>query len=495
MKEHLKRLTSESAYYGISTIGARMLGFLLVPFYSNVLLTAEYGVVSNVYAYLAFLTVIFTFGLEPAFMRYYADCPEERRKILFSAPLLSISIVSAIIAAACHVFQAEIAVFWSVPMEYTDIIPLGVWTIVIDSLNTIPFATLRMQNRPRRFAFIRLASIVVNVALNMYFILGLGMGIDAVFLAGIISSGVSTLLLLPTIAGLLRFRIDWTTLKPLLAFGLPALPALLASITVSTIDKPMINWLMDSSAVGVYHTNYKLGIFMMLIVSMFQFAWQPFYLQLKDDPNAKPMFARVMTYFTLIAMAVTLAVSLFIADLVAIPVFGRHIIHPDYWAGLGIVPIILFSYVWTGMYYISNAGIFIQKKTKYLPWISGAGAVTNVVTNYLWIPAFGMYGAAFATLAAYMVMAALSYAFTQRCYPMRYEYARLAKIMFASAVPVVIWYSNIGESLVPPLVEKMFLLALFAALLLATRFFSRGELAQLKSMAARFVPSGASQRG
>jgi O-antigen/teichoic acid export membrane protein len=489
MREHLKRLSSESAYYGISTIGARMLLFLLVPFYTHVLDTGEYGVVFTVYSILAFMNVLFTFGLEPAFMRYYPDCDDKERKDLFSSSFLAILAAGIALAAAIHVFKSPIAFAIGIPVSRDSIIAIGIWTIALDALNAIPFATLRMQNKPRRFAFIRLASISINIALNLYFILYLDMGIESIFTAGLIASGVSTVLLLPTTFSLFSPVISWKTLRPLLVYGLPALPAMLASVTVSAIDKPLLNLFLDSSTVGIYHANYKLGIFMMLVVSMFQFAWQPFYLQMKSEPNAKEMFARVLTYFVLIAMTVAIVLSFFIDDVVHISIFGRTIIQESYWSGLAIVPIILFSYVWTGVYYISNAGIFIENKTKYLPYISGAGAAVNVGMNIVLIPVYGIFGAAYATLGAYFTMAILSYLITQRVYPIVYEYLRLLKVGLASATVIILWYSGIFLDILPELLAEGLLVILFLAQLFVYRFFSKGELAELRTILARFSPA------
>ena len=494
MKEHLKRLTSESAYYGISTVGARLLGFLLVPFYTNVLPPSEYGIVITLYSYLAFLNVAFTWGMEPAFMRYFTDADERGKKELFSAALWFIAVVSIACTVFIHIFTTPVATAASIPIRWEHILLYGAWTIVLDACNSIPFALLRMTNKPKVFAAIRFGSILLNIALNVYLIVYLGMGIDAVFIAGLLASGLSTLFLLPYTIRQVRFTFPATTVKKLLAYGVPAVPALLASVTVSAIDKPILNYLMSPEVVGVYQANYKLGIFMMLIVSMFQFAWQPFFLQMKSQPNAKEMFARVMTYFSLIAVFVFLVLSFMIDDIVHISIMGRYIIHPDYWGGLGIVPVILLSYVFTGLYYISNAGLFIENRTKYLGIIAGAGAVVNIGANFLLIPIAGMYGAAVATLAAYVTMAGLSYIITQRIYPVRYEFMRLGKIALAAALCFAAWeYGNIGDY-IPELLSEVALVAGYIALLWVFRFFSRGELQEIRNL-ARKITGGVSRRG
>jgi len=174
---------------------------------------------------------------------------------------------------------------------------------------------------------------------------------------------------------------------------------------VQVIDRPILLALTNESTVGIYQANYRLGIFMMLIVSMYDYAWRPFFLTHAKDPDAKQLYSRILTYFTLFSSIVVLVVSLYVDDIVKIHVFHRFIINPAYWSGLGIVPIILLGYLFNGLYVNFMAGIYIEKKTSHLPYITGIGAAINVVVNFLLIPKFGMFGAAWATFFAYAGMA------------------------------------------------------------------------------------------
>jgi O-antigen/teichoic acid export membrane protein len=343
-----------------------------------------------------------------------------------------------------------------------------------------------MDNKARRFALIKFASIVLNVVLNIYFVAILHKSIVSIFWAGLATSLLSTVLLLPDIFKKLHFRLRHEVLKPLLLFGLPTIPAGLAAMVVQVIDKPIMRLLTDARTVGIYGANYKLGIFMMLVVSMFQYAWQPFFLQNASRDNAKLLFARIMTYFVLCGMTIVLLLSLFIQNVVTFPLFGhRYLIHPDYWSGLGIVPIILFGYLWTGMGMILNAGLLIEKRAGYLPLVTGAGAAVNIAANIWWIPLYGIFGGAFATLAAYMVMAILYWIVTIRIYPVPYEYFRLAKIGVAALIPALLWYL-LPVAGIPDILWKVLLFGMYLLALFILGFFTQAERSELKRMLLLF---------
>jgi len=221
---------------------------------------------------------------------------------------------------------------------------------------------------------------------------------------------------------------------------LPFLPAGFAVMLVQVIDVPILEKLTDLRTVGIYKANYKLGIFMMLFVSMFQFAWQPFFLQNAKEPNAKEMFSKILTYFTLVGSIILIVLSLFINDFAQIKIAGFSLIGSDYWPGLQIVPIVLLAYLINGMYTVFSAGIYIEEKSIYVPFITGAGALVNVIVNFLLIPVLNITGAAIATLASYIVMAAGYYFVTQKFFQVKYELKRIGHIFIAIIIVGCIYY-------------------------------------------------------
>lgn len=488
MKEQLRKLTADSAVYGVSNILGRFITFLLVPFYTQFLPQEEYGIVIVVYSFIAFLNGVFTFGLEPAYMRFVAGKPEQERDRVFASSMLFIAGAAVVLGALILLFRSPVQGLLELRPEWNAIVPLSLGMIALDAVNVIPFAALRMENRARRFASVKLISIIINVTLNVLFIAVLRESIVYIFISGLIASAGSTLLLLPTIAERLRGGADRGLLRRLLAYGLPTMPGAVAIMLVEIIDKPIMLKLTDAATAGVYGTNYKLGIFMMLIVTVFRYAWQPFYLQLSAEgeraEKSKALFARILTYFVLLGAVIVLTLSLFIDDLVRLPIpftDGSRLIHPAYWSGLGIVPIILFSYLWAGIAQILNAGLYITKRTRYILYATAAGAAINVLTNFLLIPLWGMYGGAAATFAAYFVIAMIYAAAGQRIYPIRWEYGRLARIGLALAAAALCWYLVPAPDLLGPIAWELLILLGFGVILWGSGFFQPAEIRELRA--------------
>ena len=486
MFEKLKRLGAETAIYGISTVLGRFLVFLLVPFYTNVLATGEYGVVAYLYAYIAFLNVIYGYGMESAFFKFASTLELGDRKQTFSTPFTSVLLTSFLFSLFIDFSASKIAGVLEIGSENAILIQLAAWILFFDAISVIPFASLRLDRKPVRFALIRLISVIVNVALNVLLLVQFDFGIIGIFVSGLVSSALTFILLLPTVFRNFSFRYLPSIHKGLLKFGLPYLPSGLSLMAIQVIDRPILRSLTDESTVGIYQASYKLGIFMLLLVSMFDYAWRPFFLSNAKEADAKAMFSRVLTYFALASAIVVMVLSLFIEDLVKVQLFGRYIIHPNYWGGLVIVPVILLAHVFSGVYIIFTPGIYIEKKTYHLLYIVGIGAVLNIVSNYLLIPVLGMMGAAYATLLSYLSMAVALYVVVQRFYHVDYEFGRLAKIALSLAIVMILFYSGkffLSDQLF--FLSKFVLVLGFLSFMALFRFFEREEKDFFRTLLSR----------
>ncbi len=482
MLDKIKSLGADTAIYGVSTIVGRFLSFLLVPFYTNVLSPSQYGIVATVYSYIAFMNIIYIYGMESAYFKYASTREIGSDKEIFSTPFFSILITSLIFSALIFFNSSRLSLLIEVPSRFEDTIKYSAVILLLDSLAIIPFASLRLQRKVKTFATIKIINIVVNVAANVVLLLKFHAGVEGIFISGVIASAVTLVLLLPEILPKLTLNFVGKLYTALLKFGLPYIPAGLAAMMVQVIDRPILLALTNESTVGIYQANYRLGIFMMLVVSMYDYAWRPFFLTHANEPNAKQLFARILTYFALFSSIVVLLVSLYIDDIVKLHIYhGRSIINPAYWSGLGIVPIVLLGYLFNGIFVNLMAGIYIEKKTAHLPYITGIGAAINVVANFLLIPKFGMFGAAWATFFAYAGMAIAIYIVSQKFYPVQYELGKLLKIGIALGITITIFSSR--HVLLPPLNEqvfKAFSFVSFFVILLLLRFPKGEELKTLK---------------
>jgi O-antigen/teichoic acid export membrane protein len=428
----LRSLGSDTAVYGISTIIGRFLNFLLVPFYTNVLVPGEYGIVANVYSWIAFFNVIYGYGMESAYFAYATSGEIGTERENFSTPLITLIVSSVLFSGALLLWSGPVSHVLGVGAGLSMVIPATAGILLLDTVAVIPFASLRLERRAKYFGAVKVLNIVVNVAANLVFLLVLHAGVEGIFLSGLLASGVTILALIPAMKGKVSLDFSRPLFAALLRFGLPYIPAGLAAMAIQVIDRPIMKALTDDATVGVYQANYRLGIFMMLLVSMFDFAWRPFFLTHAKDPDAKSLFSRVLTFFVAGALGVWLTLSLFIGDIVQWSFFGRTLIHRSYWGGLSVVPVVLMGYLFLGMYNNLVAGIYIEKRTGKLPWITGVGGGVNILLNVTLIPVMGMMGAAIATLAAYAAMAAAMALTVRTLYPVPYEWAKILKAFLAA---------------------------------------------------------------
>ncbi len=480
MFSQLKRLGTQTAIYGVSTILGRFLNFLLVPFYTNVLAPGEYGIVGYVYSIIAFVTVIYSYGMESAYFKYSSTLEIGTPKQNFSTPFLSLLGSSALISFILAAFSGPVASALALPPDGKIMILLSAGILAFDAIAIIPFAALRMEHKAAAFASIKFTNILINVAFNLILLLKFHMGVMGVFISGFIASAATVLILLPQILKHVVAEFNVPLWKTLLRFGLPYVPAGLSAMATQVIDRPILRALTNDAVVGIYQANYRLGIFMMLIVSMYDYAWRPFFFATAKEQNAKEIFSRVLTYLVLFMSVVGLALTFFIDNIAMMSIFGRHLIGPKYWSGLNIVPIVLFGYAFLGIATNLQAGIYIEKQTRFLPVVTFAGALTNIIVNFALIPTLGMTGAAWATFLAYLAQAIATYIVVQKIYPLRYELGRLMKIALAVIAVLLLYYlvpvQTLTSSTLLHGVWKIGLLLLFALAMYLMNFFEPREI-------------------
>ncbi len=478
----IKRLASETAIYGLSSVLGRLLNYILVPFYTWYFSPDEYGVVIALYAAFVFLNILYTYGMEAAYMKY-ASGKEGRRRVseTFSTAAWTLLLSSSLFSFLLIVFREPLADVIGLDGPWVHLIYYAAAILWLDTMAVLPFAELRLSGRPWRFASTRLAGITANVLLNILFIAGWHMGIEAILLANILSSATTLVLLLPVYGKYLKPLFHKPLWKELLRFGWPFLPSGIgyaltemvsrfylvhmpkervlalygswidaeklaakaaeaaervrqAAEQAGTLHMPETARMIAEAAdrvygayvVGVFGTMYKLGVFMMLFSQMFRFAWQPFFLQHAEDTDAKELFARVFTLFTAVGLFIWLGVSFWADDLVSIPLPRvGYLIEPSYWPGLFIVPLILLAYLFQGWYYNFSAGLYIKKQTRYFVHNTLAGGLVTLVLNMWLVPSYGMLAAAWATLLAYATMAMGLFITARRFYPIAYEWRNI----------------------------------------------------------------------
>lgn len=462
-KGNILRLGKETLIYGTSTIAARLLNFFLVPIYTYYLASADYGVVATVFAFMALVNIVYQYGMDQAYLRYRVD---QESKDTFSTPFIAVCCTAVLFSAILFASAKYIAWGLGIGQQNAYLIQISCAVMALDALNIVPFAKLRFEHRPWRFVLVRCASITVNVAGNIVALAYLGAGINGIFYAGIAASLTSLILLLPVIKEDLRFKFDIPLFKSMFRFSWPFIPAGMASILVNVIDKPLLSHLAGLSAVGIYQANFKIGVFMMLVVSMFDQAWRPFFIQAAKKPDHKELFAKIFTAFTALSLWIFLGISLLMPVIIQTKIFGVNLINQAYWGGLDIVPLVVGGYLFYGFYINFMVAPVITKKTRVLMWITLLGALASTITNIVLVPRIGIVGAGWAILISYIVMAGGLFIFLQKNYPIRYDYKRIG-IMFAFAAVFLAAGMRFG------LYVKLCVLTLFPFIALTTVFSER----------------------
>ena len=435
----LKRLASQTAIYGASSVVGRFLNYLLVPLFTYTFAPAEYGVVAELYAYMGFLAVLLTFGLETGYFRFRAD-GGWTPALVYATVLRVLVLGNTAFFLALFVWRQPIADL----LRYAEH-PEYVWWVAailaLDSIGAVAFARLRAENRAWRFALVKIIEIAANIGLNLFFILvcrqafaedpdsllgGLwnpAIGIGYVFLANLAASGLKLVLLTPELRGALS-GFDLTLFRRLMRYSLPMVIIGLAGIINEMLDRAALKYLLpgDDAAnlaqLGIYSACYKLSILMTLFIQAFRYAGEPFFFAQAKQANAQAIYAAVLNWFVIFCVFIFLLVTLYL------DVF-QHFIGAAYREGLFVVPVLLLANLLLGIYINLSIWYKLTDRTLLGAWVTLAGSAVTVALLFWSVPRFGYAGAAWAHLACYMVMVGLSYALGRRYYPVPYDLKRV----------------------------------------------------------------------
>ncbi|MDR9388178.1 MAG: oligosaccharide flippase family protein [Balneolaceae bacterium] len=416
----LRSLLSDSLLYGLGAVLARFVNYVLVPVHTNVFAPESYITIGLVYAVIAISQVVFSLGMESAYIKYSKD-RTVAVKVFRSGQWVLLG-VATILGVMLFGMQNVLADGLRIPEGVTSIIFASIAMILwMDTMVVLPMAELRVSQRPLVFASLRMIHVVLNVGLNIWFLLGQGMGVEAVFVSNAIASTVMAIgAWVVTWATFSQGEWDATWARKAFSFGWPLIPAGLAHILNEMVDRFFLTNMspadveriygagMSPEAVaGLYNGVYKLSVFMLLVVQMFRLAWQPFFMRHGDQKEAPRLFARAFVGLSLLSSLVVLWVGSFASDIAMIQLPGTEISLLDaaYLPALDVVPWLLLAYALYGWYIYSSVGIYLNGSSRTLGWITVTGAGVTLVMNALLVPVLGMMGSAIATVCSYGVMA------------------------------------------------------------------------------------------
>ncbi len=426
----LKSLAKDTAIYGLSSIIGRFLNYLLVPIYTAKLAAASggYGVITEVYSYTALLLVLLTFGMETTFFRFINKTDEDATRV-YSTTLIAVGTVGLAFVAFVLAFLGPI----SAALDYADhpsYIGMMAVCVAIDAFQCIPFAYLRYQRRPIKFAALKLLFIFLNIALNvLYFIV---LGHNDVFYAFAINLACTasiTLFFLPELTGFRR-TFDPRLLRRMLAYSWPILILGIAGILNQTADKIIFPHVVGGHEgkvqLGIYGASVKVAMIMAMITQAFRYAYEPFVFAGQNDRDNRETYARAMKYFIIFTLLAFLVVMGYLDIL-------KHIIAPGYWEGLKVVPIVMAAEIMMGIYFNLSFWYKLIDRTIWGAWFSGAGCAVLIAVNIIFIPQYGYMACAWAGVAGYGTAMLLSYFIGQKYYPIRYPLKSIAVYLVIAA--------------------------------------------------------------
>jgi O-antigen/teichoic acid export membrane protein len=435
----LKRLASQTAIYGLSSVLGRFLNYLLVPLYTYVFAPAEYGVVSEFYAYMGFLAVLLLFGLETGYFRFRDDA--ERPAVLVYATALRVVVVAALLfCLALYLWRQPLADLLQHPGH-----PEYLWWVgailALDAIGAMAFARLRAENQAVRFAGIKGVEIGVNVLLNLWFILycrqafaadpgslagqwwNPAIGVGYIFIANLAASGVKLVLVAPQLRAI-SVGFDRALCGRLLRYSLPMVVIGFAGIINEMLDRAALKYLLpydletNLAQLGIYSACYKLSILMSLFIQAFRYAGEPFFFAYAHRADARQTYAEVLRFFVIFCVFIYLLVTLYL-DLF------QYFIGASYRAGLHVVPVLLLANLLLGIYVNLSIWYKLSDRTLLGSAVALAGSAITIPLLWWWVPAFGYQGAAWAHLACYGSMVLISWGLGRRYYPVPYEWGRL----------------------------------------------------------------------
>ncbi len=433
----MKGLAKDTAIYGLSSIIGKFLNYLLVPLYTYVLArTADYGIVTNLYAWTALLLVILTYGMETGFFRF-ANREDYDAPTVYRTAYCALFVSSALFTLFVVIFHKPIAYVLGYP-DHAEFVEMMFATVAIDAFACIPFAYLRYKQRPLLFAALKLLFVVLNIAFNILFLVILGKNdVYYVFLSNILATAIQTLCLLPfTIPYGGKF--DAQVLRDMLRYSLPLLVLGIAGIMNQTLDRILFPYLYpgdDAQAqLGIYGACFKVAMVMMMFTQAFRYAYEPFVFSKHKDRRSVEAYADAMKYYIIFSYLILLGV-IFYLDIF------RYIVSSAYWEGLKIVPVVLWTYVFQGIYFNLSFWYKLTDETKWGAYFSLIGLVITFVLQVIGVPRIGYWASCGSSLVCYFVIMLLSYVIGQKKAPIPYDLKAIGLYTLLTIVLMGIYYA------------------------------------------------------
>lgn len=484
-RSHIKELFSQTVIYGLGIMLNKSVGFLLLPLYTKYFPPGQIGLFTLIQSLSLVLGVIYMFGMETSFMKYFIDGKDDdARSVIYSSSLAFLTVTSLFLSAAVYFNAGNIALLLNFSETGESIFLIKILSVflLIDTVYRFPLLFFRAKLESKTYAYINFLTFIVNIVCNILFIVILKKGVESIFYSYIISVGVTFILGLVLTKKYLTLHISYQKIKEMLAFGSKFIFIGFFVLFIDVSDRYFLKYYFDESLVGIYSANYRLASVMSFLIASFKFSWTPYFLNLKSNPDNKRIISSIFTNFVFAGSFLFLVFSVFTELLVKIPFFGIEFLNPDYWYGLKIVPVILAAYFISGAYSTLNAAPFFTNNTRSILYITLGGVISNTVFNFILIPLFDITGAAVATLLTYFIMFVIIYFYSQKIYKIEYEWIKIIKLTLAVCIVFVLCFFIINKSNINVIIKLAADLALIGSSLLIINYLKIIDLKKVTTL-------------
>ena len=480
----LRKLAGQSAIYGLSSVVPRLLNYFLVVLHSRIFTESEYGVITELYAYVAVLLILLTFGLETGFFRFAGKKENHSAQSdqVFSTVFHFLGTTSLLFFLLGWLLLNPIATLLDY-QEHPNFLLMMFAILAIDSWSATLFNRLRWEGRPLAFSSIKIASVIVNIALNLLFLLVFPrlnlydpeFGVGYVLLSNLLGSATAWLLAFIACKGV-PFFFSWRILSPILAFSFPLLLSGLAGTTNEFMDRIFIKWLSPAAnplaELGIYGANGKIAVLLVLFVQMFKFAAEPFFFSTADEKNDPNIYALVTKYFWYFTLLILVGILFYLPIL-------QLFIGSSFRVGINVIPILLIANLLYGLFFNVSFWYKIQKRTWYGVLFTLVGAIVTFIINLCLTPLFSYYGAAIARVGSYSIMCGLSIAIGHRYFPVPYDAKRLIGSALLATCIALAGYLAPSANIVLLIALRTFLLVLMLLILMRIENYTPRKLVLL----------------
>ena len=473
MLDKLRHTVRQTAIYGLGKLGTKLIGLILLPLYTDYLTTSQYGMLSLLEVTSQVMIGILGFRLSNAMMRWMAGekDSEKKKTIVFTTYLSSIAIV--LISWLLLVpFSSQFSIWYFESNEFSTYFLILFFSAGIEILNHITYDLIRMAEKAVFFISVVAVKLAVILGLNIYFIVGLELGIKGIILSMLIGNLLMLFITIPFIIKRINNNFDRILFGHMFRFGFPIIFSGLSVMILSFADRFILKQLRDLSEVGIYTVGYKIaGVINVIILQSFQTGFLPIAYKMFDKEGAGRYFAKVLTYLSFVIMFCILALSLFSKELLILFTSDQ-----SYWSAYLIVPIISFTFLLKGCQYVFVLGLHYAKQTKYIAYIVLFAVVVNIGLNYLLIPYWGIYGAAFTSVVSTLINVILIYRYSQKFYAIKFEFGKIFKIVILGVGILVIYYFINDLELIIRIPLKVLLIISFPIGLYFMNFYDKIEI-------------------